>query len=116
KGSDPGLRRGEPRRFPFRGPLARRLRCRWTLEEIGIGRSLTLLLRKPIHCFRGLRPEGHRPLPRWPRIETFFRRRKSVPHRETRPCRANPIRAKANRAIPPVDNGDIGGKYVQKSK
>lgn len=26
KGSDPGLRRGEPRRFPFRGPLARRLR------------------------------------------------------------------------------------------
>src|ERR1044072_7489938 len=61
-----------------KAPVSLDPRRKWDRPE-----GLTLLLRRPIHCFGGLRPEGHRPPPRWPRIETFFRRRKSVPHRET---------------------------------
>jgi hypothetical protein len=71
---------------------------------------------KTHHRFRGLRPEGHRPLPRWSRFGTFFRRRKSAPRRERPQWRAHPIRKSGILGLRPVDNGDIVDKSGQKSR
>lgn len=69
---DPGSHQSELWQVPVRSSFARRLRFRRTSEESGIGLRLTLLPRLPFHRFRGLRPEGHCPLRRWPKVRNFL--------------------------------------------
>jgi hypothetical protein len=71
---------------PFRLSFARRLRIRRTLPESGVGIGLRLCLAllpgRPTSRFRGFRPCGHPPLPRWRRLAAFLRFRRAALGRE----------------------------------
>ena len=69
-------------RFPFAVPSAEASGSAGPSKKVGSACASRFFFEDPLHCFGGLRPEGHRPPPRWPRFGTFFPCGKSAPRRE----------------------------------
>ncbi|MEA3044071.1 MAG: hypothetical protein QOH47_1909 [Sphingomonadales bacterium] len=97
-------------RFPFAAPSAEASGSAGPSKKVGSACASRFSLEDPLHCFGGLRPEGHRPPPRWPRSGTFFPCGKSAPRREGPYDSAFRFAPRGIWAPLPVDNGDIEDK------